>query len=98
MTRKTTGNVRAELNLPPGLKERILGDERLNSNQKFILLSLYYLDSRSILDGFKTYLPRFLGLEWPVVEEELQGLEDLDYIEVVGERLILKVKPIFYAQ
>lgn len=96
MAGEKTTDIKSDLNLPKDLKERILGDERLDSNQKFLLLSLYYLDSRSILDGYKTYLPRFLGIEWDAVEEKLKTLEELDYIKIRGEQLILRVKPIHY--
>jgi hypothetical protein len=67
-------DIKPALHLPKNLKDHILTDQRLSQHQKFVLFTLYYLDSKGKLNEYGTYVPHFLNLQ----EEDFQkNIDDL---------------------
>jgi DNA-binding IclR family transcriptional regulator len=68
----------------------------LQMNEKFVLATLYYLDSQDRLDLFQQELPVQTGLSWQECHECLQKLARFELIEYIQKRVRLKVKPLTY--
>lgn len=84
------------LNLPEHMRRLLFVELGLETNEKFVLASLYYLDSKGKLDEFQYELPVETGLSWPECQACLERLARLKLIEYTQKHLRLKVKPLTY--
>jgi hypothetical protein len=91
-------SVNSALSLPNSLKNRILTDHRLSLHQKFVLFTLYYLDSIGKLAHYQTYVPKFLNLAEEDFQKNLTALASHNYLRVDNETLRLNIRPLHYRQ
>ncbi|MBW1981861.1 MAG: hypothetical protein JRJ12_11630 [Deltaproteobacteria bacterium] len=89
-------NFKPSLRLPRDLKNRILTDQRLSLHQKFVLFTLYYLDSKGKLAQYRSYVPRFLNLCEDDFQENIDELVRYNYLSMDQENLSLNIRPIRY--
>ena len=89
-------DIRPALHLPEDLKDRILRDQRLNQHQKFVLFTLYYLDSKGKLDEYASYIPRFLNLQEEDFKKNIYELARFNYLRLDQKSLSLSVRPLRY--
>ncbi len=73
-----------------------LNSSCLDLNAKYVLATLYYLDSINRMSCLCTRLPRYTYLTWEECEEALQLLAHLNIIEYREGRVWLRIKPIKY--
>ena len=88
--------VKSTLHLPKNLKDRILTDQRLTLHHKFVLFTLYYLDSTGKLDEYGSYVPHFLNLEKEDFKKSIAELARHNYLRLDNESLSLNVRPLRY--
>ena len=91
-------SVKSALCLPNSLKNRILTDHRLSLHQKFVLFTLYYLDSIGKLGHYRTYVPRFLNLGEEDFRKNLAALATHNYLRLDNQNLRLSIRPLHYHQ
>lgn len=84
------------LELPDSIWQQLNKMEELDTNIKFVLATLYYLDSRGKLSSLRERLPRYTFLEWDLIERALKLLAQLNIIEYRDGRVTLRIKPIKY--
>lgn len=96
MEREMDLNIKPALHLPKDLKDRILTDQRLNLHHKFVLFTLYYLDSKGKLDEYVSYVPHFLNLEEEDFNNSIDELARHNYLRLQNESLSLNVRPLRY--
>lgn len=96
MDRNSSGIARASLRLPRDLKNRILADQRLTLHQKFVLFTLYYLDSKGRLEEYQSYVPQFLNLAEKDFRDDLNELARHNYLRMDRNTLSLAVRPLRY--
>ncbi len=89
-------SVNSALSLPNSLKNRILTDHRLSLHQKFVLFTLYYLDSIGKLAHYRTYVPKFLNLGEEDFQKNLAALASHNYLRVDNQTLRLNIRPLHY--
>lgn len=94
----TSRSLNSSLSLPNSLKNRILTDHRLSLHQKFVLFTLYYLDSIGKLAHYRTYVPKFLNLGEEDFQKNLAALASHNYLRVDNENLRLNIRPLHYRQ
>jgi hypothetical protein len=94
--RDTSRSLNSALSLPNSLKNRILTDHRLSLHQKFVLFTLYYLDSIGKLGHYRTYVPKFLNLGEEDFQRNLAVLASHNYLRVDNETLRLNIRPLHY--
>jgi hypothetical protein len=92
----TSRSLHSALSLPNSLKNRILTDHRLSLHQKFVLFTLYYLDSIGKLAHYRTYVPKFLNLGEEDFQKNLAALATHNYLRVDNETLRLNIRPLHY--
>ena len=96
MAGDTPISTKPTLNLPRDLKNRILTDQRLSLHQKFVLFTLYYLDSKGKLDQYRSYVPQFLNLQEDDFQADINELARYGYLSLDNETLSLSIRPIRY--
>lgn len=96
MGKDTSTSVKSALCLPTSLKNRILTDQRLSLPQKFVLFTLYYLDSIGKLAHYQTYVPRFLNLGEEDFQKNLAALASHNYLRLENRTLRLSIRPLHY--
>ncbi|WP_461833914.1 hypothetical protein [Desulfothermus sp.] len=84
------------LELPDSIWKQINKIEELDTEIKYVLATLYYLDSRGKLSSLRERLPRYTLLEWDVIERALKLLAQFNIIEYRDGRVSLRIKPIKY--
>ncbi|GAB6887945.1 hypothetical protein JCM13304A_14430 [Desulfothermus okinawensis JCM 13304] len=84
------------LELPETLQKKINSMEQLDIDSKYVLATLYYLDSIGKLSSIKQRLPRYTSLSWEEIYRSLKLLAHLNIIEYREGRVFLRVKPIKY--
>ncbi len=84
------------LDLPEGFRKAVLGNPDLSQDEKMILATLLYLDSRGNLATFREALPRMTGLPVSGCEACLKSLARQGLIAYTRSVLRLRVKPLFY--
>jgi len=84
------------LRLPQSIRREVFSHKGLDLNSKFVLATLYYLDSRGMLHPLKKHLPRYTQLRWDECERCLHILAHLNFIEYREGRVCLRIKPISY--
>ena len=84
------------LELPDSIWQQLNKMEQLDTDIKYVLATLYYLDSRGKLSSLRSRLPRYTFLEWDVIERALKLLAQLNIIEYRDGRVLLRIKPIKY--
>ncbi len=84
------------LYLPEHLRRLLFVELDLKRNEKFVLATLYYLDSKGRLDEFQQELPVQTGLTREECQDCLQRLARLRLIEYTQKSLRLKIKPLTY--
>lgn len=89
-------DIKPALHLPEDLKDRILTDQRLNQHQKFVLFTLYYLDSKGKLGEYGSYVPHFLNLEEEDFNRSIDELVRHNYLRFDNESLSLSIRPLRY--
>jgi hypothetical protein len=88
--------VKPTLHLPKNLKDRILTDQRLTLHHKFVLFTLYYLDSKGKLGEFGRYIPHFLNLNEKDFKKSMDELARHNYLRLENESVFLNVRPLRY--
>ena len=88
--------IKPALRLPEDLKDRILTDQRLTLHHKFVLFTLYYLDSKGKLDEYGSYVPHFLNLRQEDFKQSINELARHNYLRLENESLSLNVRPLRY--
>jgi len=91
-------SVKSALCLPNSLKNRILTDHRLSLHQKFVLFTLYYLDSIGKLGHYRTYVPKFLNLPEEDFQKNLAALATHNYLRLDNQNIKLSIRPLYYHQ
>jgi len=84
------------LELPDSIWHQLNKMEELDTNIKYVLATLYYLDSKDKLSSLRKRLPRYTFLEWDIIERALKLLAQLNIIEYRDGRVTLRIKPIKY--
>lgn len=84
------------LHLPEGLRKALFTRTDLDKNTKFVLATLYYLDSKNDLPSYQEELPKQTGLEWKACQESLSKLARMNLIEYIRTGVRLKIKPLTY--
>ena len=84
------------VNLPEGFRKAVLGNPDLSRDEKMVLATLLYLDSRGKLTTFKDALPRMTGLTVSGCEACLKSLARQGVIAYTPTLLRLRVKPLSY--
>jgi predicted phosphatase len=84
------------LNLPDSIWKKINSISQLDLNAKYVLATLYYLDSKDKMSSLKTRLPHYTYLSWKDCERALKLLAHLDIIEYREGRVFLRIKPLKY--
>ncbi|GAB6162432.1 hypothetical protein JCM12298_15910 [Desulfothermus naphthae] len=84
------------LQLPDSIWQQLNKMEELDTNIKYVLATLYYLDSKDKLSSLRERLPRYTFLEWDIIERALKLLAQLNIIEYRDGRVTLRIKPIKY--
>ncbi len=92
----TSFDIKPALHLPKDLKDRILTDQRLSQHQKFVLFTLYYLDSKGKLDEYGSYVPNFLNLEKEDFKKSIDELARHNYLRLEKKSLSLSIRPLRY--
>lgn len=92
----TSFDIKPALHLPKDLKDRILTDQRLSQHQKFVLFTLYYLDSKGKLDEYGSYVPNFLNLEKEDFKKSIDELVRHNYLRLENKSLSLSIRPLRY--
>ncbi len=92
----TSFDIKPALHLPKDLKDRILTDQRLSQHQKFVLFTLYYLDSKGKLDEYGSYVPNFLNLEKEDFKKSIDELARHNYLRLENKSLSLSIRPLRY--
>jgi hypothetical protein len=93
---ETPLDIKPALHLPKDLKDRILTDQRLSLHQKFVLFTLYYLDSKGKLDEYGSYVPHFLNLREEDFKKNIDNLVRHNYLRFDNESLSLNIRPLRY--
>ena len=88
--------VKPGLHLPKHLKDKILTDQRLSLHHKFVLFTLYYLDSKGKLDEYVSYVPHFLNLEKEDFNNSIDELASHNYLRLGNKSLSLNIRPLRY--
>ena len=96
MERDTFFDIRPALHLPKDLKDHILTDRRLAQHHKFMLFTLYYLDSKGKLDQYRSYIPRFLNLDEEDFKKSISELARHKYLRLESESVSLNIRPLRY--
>ena len=96
MQKKATPEIKPALHLPAHLKDRILSDPRLNLHHRFVLFTLYYLDSKGKLDQYGSYVPHFLNLQEADFRESIKELAHYNYLRLDDKSLSLNIRPLRY--
>ncbi len=96
MDREIPFDIKPALHLPKDLKDRILTDQRLSLHQKFVLFTLYYLDSKGKLDEYGSYVPHFLNLGEEDFQKNIDELIRHNYLRLDNEALSLNIRPLRY--
>jgi hypothetical protein len=78
------------------LKNRILTDQRLSLHQKFVLFTLYYLDSKGKLAQYRSYVPQFLNLREEDFQKNINELVRHNYLRLDNETIVLNIRPLRY--
>jgi len=94
--RDTNFDIKLALHLPKDLKDRILTDQRLAQHHKFMLFTLYYLDSMGKLDQYGSYVPRFLNLAEEDFKKSMSELARHKYLRLESESVSLNIRPLRY--
>ena len=89
-------DIKPALHLPEDLKDYILTDRRLNLHHKFVLFTLYYLDSKGKLDEYGRYVPHFLNLAEEDFNKSIDELARHKYLRLENESLSLSIRPLRY--
>ena len=89
-------DIKPALHLPKDLKDRILTDQRLTQHHKFVLFTLYYLDSRGKLDQYGSYVPHFLNLEEEDFKKSIFELARHKYLRLDNKSVSLNIRPLRY--
>ncbi len=89
--------VKTTLNLPKNLKDRILTDRRLTLHHKFVLFTLYYLDSKGKLAEYGSYIPHFLNLDEKDFNRSMDELARHNYLRLENKLVSLNVRPLRYS-
>jgi hypothetical protein len=89
-------DIKPALRLPKDLKDRILTDHRLSLHQKFVLFTLYYLDSKGRLDQYGSYVPHFLNLKEEDFKRNIDELARHNYLRLDQKSLSLNIRPLRY--
>ncbi|WP_462324414.1 hypothetical protein [Desulfoplanes sp.] len=84
------------VDLPEGFRKAVLGNPDLSRDEKMVLATLLYLDSRQKLATFKEDLPRMTGLSISGCEGCLKSLARQGLIAYTRTVLRLRVKPLSY--
>jgi len=85
-----------ELRLPQNLKDHILTDQRITLHHKFVLFTLYYLDSKGKLGEYGNYIPDFLNLEQEDFKKSIDELARHNYLRIENKSVFLNVRPLKY--
>ena len=96
MARGIDFGIKPALRLPKDLKDHILTDQRLTLHHKFVLFTLYYLDSTGKLDEYGSYVPHFLNLEKEDFKKSIDELARHNYLRLDNESLSLNIRPLRY--
>ena len=96
MESETHIDIKPALHLPKDLKDHILTDQRLSQHQKFVLFTLYYLDSKGKLNEYGTYVPHFLNLKEEDFQKNISDLVRHKYLRVDNNSLSLNIRPLRY--
>jgi hypothetical protein len=89
-------DIKPALHLPKNLKDHILTDQRLSQHQKFVLFTLYYLDSKGKLNEYGTYVPHFLNLKEEDFQRNIDDLVRHKYLRLDNNSLSLNIRPLRY--
>lgn len=89
-------DIKPALHLPKNLKDHILTDQRLSQHQKFVLFTLYYLDSKGKLNEYGTYVPHFLNLKEEDFQQNITDLVRHKYLRLDNNCLSLNIRPLRY--
>jgi len=84
------------INIPRGIIERLNNIEWVDLNTKYVLATLYYLDSIDNLTMIRERLPRYTQLSWDECHRALNILAQLKIIDYREGQVFLRVKPIKY--
>ena len=96
MERDTSFDIKPALHLPKDLKDHILTDQRLAQHHKFMLFTLYYLDSKGKLDQYGSYIPLFLNLDEEDFKKSMSELVRHKYLRLDSESVSLNIRPLRY--
>ncbi|MFA6811234.1 MAG: hypothetical protein WCR47_09300 [Desulfoplanes sp.] len=84
------------LELPEEFRKAILGNPDLSRDEKIVLATLFYLDSKGKLSTYKDALPRMTELTSDACSVILKSLARRGVIAYTSSLLRLRVKPLNY--
>ncbi len=84
------------LNLPENFRAKIFGTNNLNTEEKFILANLYYLDSIGNIGKAKELLPSLTGYSSQECDLILDELSKKKLIDKRRDNICLRIKPLTY--
>ena len=92
----TRSKLKRLLNLPENLRASIFGTNSLNTEEKFILANLYYLDSIGNIGKAKELLPSLTGYSSQKCDLILDELSKKKLIDKRRDNICLRIKPLTY--
>lgn len=84
------------LELPEGFRKAVLGNPDLSRDEKIVLATLFYLDSKGKLATYKDALPRMSELTPQACSACLKSLARRGLIAYTSSLLRLRIKPLNY--